>query len=145
MLVCDRRTGSAKGVSGDLFGDNILIFDEQHLRWALTLYSHYYDETRTHLGLGQGRAIRSSHSTIRDHRRHTDPVRIASSVCADMIFGRDPRPLNHPNRRRLNKKLLIDRSVEPPHMMIAFLAGAQSGLSGSQTQRRGFHAGLVAD
>jgi transposase InsO family protein len=31
--------------------DHVLIFGEQHLRRVLTLYSLYYNETRTHLGL----------------------------------------------------------------------------------------------
>jgi hypothetical protein len=30
--------------------DHVLIFGERHLRRALTLYSRYYNETRTHLG-----------------------------------------------------------------------------------------------
>src|SRR6266446_7713045 len=44
--------------------DHILIFDERHLRRILTLYSLYYNETRTHLGLAkdapQGRSIQRS-------------------------------------------------------------------------------------
>src|SRR5437660_4038508 len=31
--------------------DHVLIFGERHLRRVLTLYSLYYNETRTHLGL----------------------------------------------------------------------------------------------
>src|SRR3954469_18256069 len=41
--------------------DHVLIFGERHLRRVLTSYSVYYNETRTHLGLGKdappGRAI----------------------------------------------------------------------------------------
>jgi transposase InsO family protein len=33
--------------------DHILIFGERHLRQVLTLYSLYYNETRTHLGLAK--------------------------------------------------------------------------------------------
>lgn len=33
--------------------DHVLIFGERHLRRILTLYSVYYNETRTHLGLGK--------------------------------------------------------------------------------------------
>jgi transposase InsO family protein len=33
--------------------DYVLIFGERHLRRALTLYSLYYNETRTHLGLSK--------------------------------------------------------------------------------------------
>jgi hypothetical protein len=41
--------------------DHLLIFGERHLRRVLTEYSRYYNETRTHLGLGKdapsGRAV----------------------------------------------------------------------------------------
>jgi hypothetical protein len=30
--------------------DHVLIFGERHLRRVLTLYSRYYNETRTHFG-----------------------------------------------------------------------------------------------
>jgi transposase InsO family protein len=44
--------------------DHLLIFGEAHLRRVLTLYSLYYNETRTHLGLGKdaplGRAVHYS-------------------------------------------------------------------------------------
>ena len=44
--------------------DHVLIFDERHLRRVLTSYSVYYNETRTHLGLGKdaplGRAVERS-------------------------------------------------------------------------------------
>jgi transposase InsO family protein len=33
--------------------DHVLIYGERHLRRILTLYSLYYNETRTHLGLGK--------------------------------------------------------------------------------------------
>ena len=48
--------------------DHILIFGEQHLRPILTLYSLYYNETRTHLGLGKdapvGRHIERSGTIV---------------------------------------------------------------------------------
>jgi hypothetical protein len=48
--------------------DHILIFGERHLHWVLTLYSLYYNETRTHLGLSKdvplGRAIQRSGTVI---------------------------------------------------------------------------------
>jgi transposase InsO family protein len=48
--------------------DHILIVDEQHLRRVLTLYSTYYNETRTHLGLGKdaplGRAVQRSGTVV---------------------------------------------------------------------------------
>ena len=42
--------------------DHVLIFGERHLRRVLTLYSLYYNETRTHLGLELRRPF--------DRRRH---------------------------------------------------------------------------
>src|SRR5262245_28457460 len=71
--------------------DHILIFGEQHLRRVLTSYSLYYNEARTHLGLGKDTPLRTSHPTIRDHHRHAHPVRIASPLRADMIFEKDSR------------------------------------------------------
>jgi hypothetical protein len=48
--------------------DHVLIFGERHLREVLTLYSLYYNETRTHLGLGKeaplGRAVERSGAII---------------------------------------------------------------------------------
>jgi len=38
--------------------DHVLIFGERHLRRVLTLYSRYYNETRTHLGLGKDAPLR---------------------------------------------------------------------------------------
>jgi transposase InsO family protein len=38
--------------------DHVLIFGEQHLRRVLTLYSLYYNETRTHLGLSKDAPLR---------------------------------------------------------------------------------------
>jgi transposase InsO family protein len=38
--------------------DHVLIFGEWHLRRVLTLYSRYYNETRTHLGLGKDAPLR---------------------------------------------------------------------------------------
>src|SRR5207247_3838503 len=38
--------------------DHILIYGERHLRRVLTSYSLYYNETRTHLGLGKDAPLR---------------------------------------------------------------------------------------
>jgi transposase InsO family protein len=40
--------------------DHVLILGERHLRRILTLYSLYYNETRTHLGLGKDTPLRRS-------------------------------------------------------------------------------------
>ena len=37
----------------------------------------------------QGRAASTGHPAIWDHRQHTNPVRFASSIRPDMIFGKD--------------------------------------------------------
>ena len=48
--------------------DHVLIFHERHLRRVLTLYSLYYNETRTHLGLGKdaplGRSVQQSGTIV---------------------------------------------------------------------------------
>src|ERR1700716_2247058 len=48
--------------------DHVLIFGERHLRRVLTLYSLYYNETRTHLGLGKDaprrRAVQGSWTIV---------------------------------------------------------------------------------
>jgi len=48
--------------------DHVLIYGERHLRRILTLYSDYYNESRTHLGLGKdtplGRCIERSGTII---------------------------------------------------------------------------------
>ena len=48
--------------------DHVLIFGERHLRRILALYSLYYNETRTHLGLGKdaplGRHIERSGTIV---------------------------------------------------------------------------------
>ena len=38
--------------------DHVLIFGKRHLRQVLTLYSLYYNETRTHLGLSKDAPLR---------------------------------------------------------------------------------------
>jgi hypothetical protein len=38
--------------------DHVLIFGERHLHRVLTLYSLYYNETRTHLGLAKDGPLR---------------------------------------------------------------------------------------
>jgi transposase InsO family protein len=40
--------------------DHVLIYGERHLRRILSLYSLYYNETRTHLGLGKDAPLRRS-------------------------------------------------------------------------------------
>ena len=48
--------------------DHVLIFGERHLRRVLTSYSLYYNDTRTHLGLGKDaprrRAVEQSGTVV---------------------------------------------------------------------------------
>jgi len=69
--------------------DHVLLVGLRHLRGVLTLYARYYNETRIAFGVGQGRAATMNCPTIGDHPHHTNLVRIASSLRADMILGKD--------------------------------------------------------
>src|SRR5262249_52723155 len=69
--------------------DHVLIFGERHLRGVLTLYSLYYNETRTHLGLGKDAPLRRAVQRSGGYRSRANLVRIASPLRADMIFGKD--------------------------------------------------------
>jgi len=48
--------------------DHVVVFGEEHLRRTLDLYSRYYNETRTHLGLAKdaplGRAVQRSGAIV---------------------------------------------------------------------------------
>jgi len=55
--------------------DHVVIYGERHLRRILTLYSLYYNETRTHLGLGKDAPL----------RRHIE--RSGTIVTAPILFG----------------------------------------------------------
>jgi hypothetical protein len=68
--------------------DRMLIFGESHLRRILSAYAAYYNQSRTHLALKKD-ALASSSPTVRCHRRHSHLGRTASSICSDMIFGKD--------------------------------------------------------
>ena len=69
--------------------DHILIFGKRHLHRVLTLYSLYYNGDAHAFGAEQGRTARTSYSAIGDRHRHASSNWIASSLRADMIFGRD--------------------------------------------------------
>jgi transposase InsO family protein len=87
--------------------DHILIFGERHLHRVLTLYSLYYNETRTHLGLSKDVPLGRAIPAIGDRHRHASSIWIASSLRADMIFGKDTYtkcPDTHPKQGRLGSK-----------------------------------------
>jgi hypothetical protein len=59
------RLSCRRGAQARLIGslrhdclDHVLIFGERHLRGVLSLYAGYYNETRTHLGLGKDTPLR---------------------------------------------------------------------------------------
>ena len=70
---------------------------ERHLLRILSLYSSYYNQTRTHLALSKDAPLGASRARIRSHYCHSNSVRIASSLCADMIFGKDKGKLQKPS------------------------------------------------
>src|SRR6266480_3765373 len=88
----------------DLFGtmrrdclDHVLIFGERHLRRVLKSYLVYHNETRTHLGLGKDAPLGPSCPT-RSHDCHrTGLVRSVPPLRADIVFGKDRRPLSRPD------------------------------------------------
>ncbi len=67
--------------------DHVLIFGERHLRRVLTSYSIYYNETRTHLGLGKdaplGRAVQQPGTIV------TAPVKSPYAVRSGRIQNYD--------------------------------------------------------
>ena len=95
--------------------DHVLIFGERHLRQILTLYSSYYNETRTHLSLGQGCAAATSGPSQWDYCRYAHSVRAAPSVRADMIFGKDTRT-----------HLSLDKDVQTPGLCTDLLRARSS-------------------
>jgi hypothetical protein len=56
-IAHDVRRFGHENIRTEVFGthslDHVLIFGERHLRHVLKSYSVYYNETRTHLGLGK--------------------------------------------------------------------------------------------
>ena len=53
--------------------DHVLIYGERHLRRILTLYSLYYNEKRTHLGLTKDAPLRRPVQRW-DHYGHTNLI-----------------------------------------------------------------------
>ena len=68
--------------------DLCLITGRGRYTRILALYSSRYNQMRTHLALRKDAPLRRA-IRIRNHHYHTNSVRIASSLRADMIFGKD--------------------------------------------------------
>ena len=117
----NRRAGfppaKQKARSAEITGS--LILGERHLRRVLTLYSLYYNETRTHLGLAKDaplqRAVQRSGTVV------ATPIlsRIASSLRADMIFGNDTAAEAAAKQRNLTVVVIRPRWDGTPSPSIA--------------------------
>jgi len=79
--------------------DHVLIFGKPHLRRVLTAYSIYYNEMRTHLGLSDDAPLPPRCPAIWICSYRANPIRIAPSLCADMIFGNEKEAEQRDYRR----------------------------------------------
>jgi transposase InsO family protein len=93
--------------------DHVVIFGERHLQRVLTLYSRYYNETRTHLGLAKDAPIRRT--VQRSGSLVTTPI---LSGLHHMIFRRD-----RPNKSITEK--LRDRPIAATHRRALILMARQ--------------------
>jgi hypothetical protein len=95
--------------------DHALIFGEQHLRRVLTLYSLYYNETRTHLGLGKDTPLRravNNPGSSSQHQSCQDCITDAPGY--DFREGQPSRALmfRHPARWCLKSHRLGEKPTE---------------------------------
>jgi hypothetical protein len=92
--------------------DHVLIYGERHLRRILTLYSLYYNETRTHLGLGKDtRQLIVLQRQVRGRVQFTNSDRLVS-VCGNWRPKRDSLA----NRAAKASEMAareIDRLIDP--------------------------------
>jgi transposase InsO family protein len=85
------QNGYAKRLIGSIRReciDHVVVLGEQHLRHVLLSYQQYYNETRAPI-LGQGCADPPRCRVHWPHTQPSRPGRIASSICADLIYDRD--------------------------------------------------------
>jgi transposase InsO family protein len=68
--------------------DHVLIFGVKHLRQILTSFFLLQSDPHAFIA-GQGCAAAAGGPAMRNYCRYAHSVRPASSVCADMIFGKD--------------------------------------------------------
>jgi hypothetical protein len=102
--------------------DRVLIFGESRLRRVLASYAAYYNQARTHLALQKDAPLASSSPTVRCHYRHPNLGRTASSICSDMIFGKDRTGQSTSNS-------MPATSIRPrPLHLVVFLAASVGGL-----------------
>ncbi len=92
--------------------DHVLVFGERHLRQILALYSSYYNETRTHLGLGKdaplGRAIQRSGTII------ATPLSTSRARTTQKILPVS-QSFASPTHRSLDKDAVPSRHSAPSH------------------------------
>ena len=102
--------------------DHVLILGERHLRRVLTLYSLYYNETRTHLGLAKdaplqravqrsGTVVATGTETLGD--QHTGPSATtgvaatgAQASAATGVIGTDPHAAERAERNQILNGML---------------------------------------
>jgi hypothetical protein len=82
------------------------VFGEIHLRRIVSMYANYYNEARTHLALGKGTPI-GRPAPPWSHRLRAHGRRPASSLRANLIFGKDSRIADH--LARLDLVILHER------------------------------------
>ena len=69
--------------------DHIVVFGEQHLRHVLLAYMDHYNTVRTHLSLAKDAPIRRPVHAVGGIQPRPVLGGIASSICPDLIYGRD--------------------------------------------------------
>jgi hypothetical protein len=73
--------------------DHVLIVGERHLPANAGLIFVLLQRVAHALGVGEGCAVTASYPELRSDHHHANSFRTASSLCADMIFGKDnPMP-----------------------------------------------------
>ena len=89
--------------------DHVLIFGERHLRQVPTVYSRYYNDTRTHLGLRKdaplGRAVQRSAPS---YRSRSYPGCIIATRGCDF---REGQHRNLQESRRLKQAPALERGI----------------------------------
>ena len=99
--------------------DHVLIFGERHLGRVLTLYSRYYNETRTHLGLGKDAPLR---------RASDDPGQDQSA--RRQGCGRSRRDRRRGGRRRFSTRCGRSASITSTYRRRRTAFGRRSTRSG---------------
>jgi len=87
--------------------DHVPIFGERHLLRILSLYSAYYNQTRTHLGLDKDAPLRRAvqpNGTI-----------VTTPIFLDCTIGPPGRPRVSPELRKLIRRMSKENPMWAPH------------------------------